>query len=524
MQLLRQYDIRELFLERCRILLTQMMNYYENEHDDDIIIHPSEEKNVTQLIEIIIKWGIENNIHRVQLHNPTEERFDNTMNLETTRRSTREEMKAIIILFHKMMKIPYFERIINQYMDYIYTTIIELDCEIDIREYQIYYDPEESMKSLIFLFNRNKSDEWLKRKLRSEILKLIIHHYGLIILIKMFSVGRMREMPGKMSEFITNQLINKDELVVYVDFIRNTYQSIMKMLKKTEEKVMFYYLLFPFMKLEEIVSNLSIPKQKELYKSIKELNQSTFTKKDSLLIRKSTHFTYQKDKNDSNETNQMKERKQDEEDGIVEIKIKEEQIENIIRESIGIQKVCEDLHEDKYIEYIEMNSKFNEIKQEKEGLVLIELLINIIVLNKESIKMNQNISSIINSIIQLTIPHFFPYICIIFNYLFEYIPSCIYNPVLIEHFIELLKVIDYSNYEEDIKSFLHSTRNLIELLNDENISSIFTLQQMKYLSSIMKSIQTQIHYEDKEGYDYINNCLDDFIYLLTNLHNSKFLF
>ena len=140
------------------------------------------------------------------------------------------------------------------------------------------------------------------------------------------------------------------------------------------------------------------------------------------------------------------------------------------------------------------------------------------------IHVNKNISTIINSVLQIQIPHFFPYLCMIFNYLFEFIPSSIHHPLIIENFIGLLNAIDYTNYNEDIKSFLHTLRNLIELLDEDLVLQLFTSHQLNTLLSIIKSIEPQIHLEDKEGFMIIKSHLIDFSYLLTNKTNPTFLF
>ena len=826
-ELIRNQDIRELLMKRCIDLLQIMLNFYEFEYDDEITIDLERQNNLTQIVEIILQWGVINNIHKVKINQLNNDTVDHQLELETERISSIDEMKEILIIFHRMLKVHYLAEIMNGYMEYVYAMIIELDWNKEIEQYQHLYDVEYSVKSLVFLINNNK-DETIRHKLKSEMLKLIVNKNALVILISMFCVGRMRDMPLKMSNFILKSFINEEDDVQFHFYLREHFKSIGSYLKKTEEKVLLYYLHLPFMDLKEIVSTIVVSKYKELCKLINNFNSNMFkqsnTKPIKTLVESSNFISEPKRRNKT----------EGEKEEIVEIKIQEEEIEDKIKEIISIQTVCEDLFEDEYTEavnkdkemntmivlilksliqlkindlymfkykenvqtninieqqiislhqryfeiqltylplieciqnqfikhiqqneeemingyieciqkilmmlsktqrylylqqhssvvsnplieeyeiglifsvlnqmnnqldiplneteiiftnimenntqsnYLIMNyfkyimnitkgkkemiyyqhifnsllttimkkdgqmyfpiieylsevieeneivvndikmllhqlskdisgekililhklrtlliqqssivinskevedsinqllsiliynnrdnqseernindghdvefikmlistlsilsihidiasviiSKFEEVKTEKEGIVLIELLINIIVINKESMKVNQNISTIINSVLQIQIPHFFPYICIIFNYLFEQVPSTIYNSRLIENFVGLLHAIDYSNYEEDIKSFLHTVRNMIELVNDENVTELFTLKQMESINEVIQGIQSSIQLEDKEGYHLIKTSFEDYLYVLKNVRNPTFL-
>ena len=111
----------------------------------------------------------------------------------------------------------------------------------------------------------------------------------------------------------------------------------------------------------------------------------------------------------------------------------------------------------------------------------------------------------------------------IFNYLFENINQIIYNITIMNYYIDLTKHIDFNHYE-DIKSFLHSIRNLIELIDENNCKEIFNDKQINHLLSIMDSLKNLIYKEDKDGYNYIYEQLELFNQIIANKTNPNFLF
>ncbi|GAB1223615.1 hypothetical protein ENUP19_0156G0018 [Entamoeba nuttalli] len=124
----------------------------------------------------------------------------------------------------------------------------------------------------------------------------------------------------------------------------------------------------------------------------------------------------------------------------------------------------------------------NKIDSENSAIVFIELIISIL-----SVKRNEvinEIPSLLNSLLSIKIPHLFPYLSMVFNYLFEFIPTSIYNSLVITYFINLIDFCDFKE-ESNVNSLLHSLRSLTDAIDINKVTSVFTISQLNKLHSII---------------------------------------